>query len=161
MYIFNINNRTRYNTIWLRPTKYRKLQKYLKQWRIMLAHLNKRMDLYFQKHYKVVDYNIRILPIRENHIPWRPHNHKKRRQAQQARKACMHITTITQKLHHMVMTTTTSNPHRVGFDTDSYDILVDNCCSKSITNCLADFITPPKQSTMMIKGRHSQVAHTG
>jgi hypothetical protein len=108
----------------------------------------------------LTDYNIRTLPIRENHIPWRPHNHKKRRQAQQARKACMHITTITQKLHHMVMTTTTSNPHRVGFDTDSYDILVDNCCSKSITNCLADFITPPKQSTMMIKGFNGATATT-
>ena len=160
MYIFNINTKTRYSNIWLRPITYRKLQKYLKQWRIMLAHLNKRMDLYFQKHYKVVAYNIKTLPIRENHIQWRPHNHKKRRQAQQARKACMQIHNLTQGLHYMVMTTTTSNPHRVGFDTDSYDILVDNCCSKSITNCLADFITPPKQSTMMIKGFNGATATT-
>ena len=160
MYIFNMNTKTRYSNIWLRPITYRKLQKYLKQWRIMLAHLNKRMDLYFQKHYKVVAYNIKTLPIRENHIQWRPHNHKKRRQAQQARKACMQIHNLTQGLHYMVMTTTTSNPHRVGFDTDSYDILVDNCCSKSITNCLADFITPPKQSTMMIKGFNGATATT-
>jgi hypothetical protein len=101
-----------------------------------------------------------VLPIREIHIPWRPYNYKKRRMAQQARKACMHITTITQKLHHLAMTTTTSNPHRVKFDTDTYDILVDNCCSKSITNCLADFITPPKQSTMMIKGFNGATATT-
>lgn len=66
MYIFNINTKTRYSNIWLRPITYRKLQKYLKQWRIMLAHLNKRMDLYFQKHYKVVAYNIKTLPIRGN-----------------------------------------------------------------------------------------------
>jgi hypothetical protein len=122
MYIFNINTKTRYSNIWLRPTTYRKLQKYLKQWRFMLAHLNKCMDLYFQKRYKVVDYNIKTLPIREIHIPWRPYNYKKKRMAQQARKACMHITTITLKLHHLAMTTTTSNPHRVKFDTDSYDI---------------------------------------
>jgi hypothetical protein len=88
----------------------------------MLAHLNKRMDLYFQKRYKVVDYNIKTSPTREIHLPWRPYNHRKRRMAQQARKACMHITTVTQQLHHMAMATTTSNPHRVGFDTDSYDI---------------------------------------
>jgi hypothetical protein len=126
----------------------------------MLAHLNKRMDLYFQKRYKVVDYNIKTSPTREIHMPWRPHNHKKRKLAQQASTACIHITAATQRLHHLAMTTTTSNPHRVGFDPDSYDILVDNCCSKSITHCLADFITPPKQSTMMIKGFNGATATT-
>ncbi len=84
IYIFKINTKTRYSNIWLRPTTYRKFQKYLKLWRFMLAHLNKRMDLYFQKRYKVVDYNIKTLPIREHHIPWKPHNLKKWRLAQQA-----------------------------------------------------------------------------
>ena len=32
------------------------------------------------------------------------------------------------------------------FDSDSYDILVDNCCSRSITNDLKDYIKPPKIS---------------
>jgi hypothetical protein len=42
------------------------------------------------------------------------------------------------------------------FDTDSYDILVDNCCSQSITNSLQDFIKPPKISDMWIRGLNGQ-----
>ncbi len=57
MYIFNINIKTRYCNRWIRPTTFRKLQKYLKPWRFMMAHLNKSIDLYFQKRYKVMEYN--------------------------------------------------------------------------------------------------------
>jgi hypothetical protein len=35
-------------------------------------------------------------------------------------------------------------------DTNSYDILVDNCCSQSITNSLKDFVKPPALSEMRI-----------
>jgi hypothetical protein len=35
-----------------------------------------------------------------------------------------------------------------GDDSDS----VDNCCSKCITNCLSDFITPPKRMNVDVRG---------
>mmetsp|Transcript_8114 Transcript_8114/g.11828 ORF Transcript_8114/g.11828 Transcript_8114/m.11828 type:complete len:232 (+) Transcript_8114:2814-3509(+) len=43
----------------------------------------------------------------------------------------------------------TSQDHRnprakSGFDTDSFQILVDNCASSSITNTMTDFVQPPK-----------------
>jgi hypothetical protein len=58
------------------------------------------------------------------------------------------------------MQSTTPTPHRVHFDSDSYDIFVDNCCSKSITNCLDDFIIPPKPSNLLIKGFNGATATT-
>ena len=58
------------------------------------------------------------------------------------------------------MQSTTPTPHRVHFDSDSYDILVDNCCSKSITNCLDDFLEPPRPSNLLIKGFNGATATT-
>ena len=55
---------------------------------------------------------------------------------------------------------TTYGVHRTHFDTDSYDMLVDNCCSQSITNCLEDFIAPPKKSSMKIKGLTGSTSST-
>jgi hypothetical protein len=37
------------------------------------------------------------------------------------------------------------------FDTDSYEILIDNCCSHSLTNCIEDF-KPPVQSKVKVRG---------
>jgi hypothetical protein len=39
-------------------------------------------------------------------------------------------------------------------------ILVDNCCSQSITNCLIDCLTPPRESGMIIKGFDGQKTAT-
>jgi hypothetical protein len=39
-----------------------------------------------------------------------------------------------------------------GYDTDSFWIAVDNCCSRSILNCLTDFITPPKRANVSVQG---------
>ncbi len=32
---------------------------------------------------------------------------------------------------------------RMEFDTDSFDILIDNCCSHTLTNDINDYIEPP------------------
>jgi transposase InsO family protein len=58
------------------------------------------------------------------------------------------------------MQSTTPTPHRVHFDSDSYDIFADNCCSKSITNCLDDFLEPPRPSNLLIKGFNGATATT-
>jgi len=58
------------------------------------------------------------------------------------------------------MATYSRYPRRVHFDMDSYEILVDNCCRKSITNCLEDFVIPPRSSSMIIKGFNGATATT-
>jgi len=144
MYILNINSKTRYSNAWISPKHYNNLQKYLKQWRIMLAHLNKHIDIYFQTNYRVAAYHIKT-NCHSRQLTWTPYGLKKRQRAHKARVRCLR-----HRAHHAApqvklgMQSTTPIPHRVHFDSDSYDILVDNCCSKSITNCLEDFIAPPK-----------------
>jgi len=38
------------------------------------------------------------------------------------------------------------------FDSDSYEILIDNCCSHSLTNSKEDFIEPPVKSKVRVRG---------
>ena len=58
-----------------------------------------------------------------------------------------------QPLNYLVSNTAEAiTSKRAHFDTDSYDMLIDNCCSHSITNSLEDYITPPKPSKVIIKG---------
>ena len=157
MHILNINNKTRYSNIWLKPRQYNQLHRYLKQWRIMLAHLNKRIDIYFKTNYAVTAYQFKT-QFHSKQLTWKPYGHKKRRQACMARTKC-----LIQKQHNIgqfSMQSTTPTPHRVHFDSDSYDIFVDNCCSKSITNCLDDFLEPPRPSNLLIKGFNGATATT-
>jgi len=37
---------------------------------------------------------------------------------------------------------------RMEFDTDSFDILIDNCCSHTLTNDINDYIEPPVKSSV-------------
>jgi hypothetical protein len=162
LYLLNINSKTRYSNPWITPRVYRNLQKYLKRWRFMMAHLNEQIDVYFKVHYRVNEYNLRTLSPRTTIIPGRQYHTIRRRCQHRARQACLQAIVLMDSNHGqaMAMATSSTCPHRVHFDTDSYDILVDNCCSKSITNCLGDFITPPRSSRMMIKGFNGATATT-
>jgi hypothetical protein len=68
MYILNINNKTRYFNKWIKPQQYNKLQRYIKQWRFMLAHLNRNIDIFFSTHYMLSAYHIKTnFPQRNSH----------------------------------------------------------------------------------------------
>jgi len=41
---------------------------------------------------------------------------------------------------------------RMEFDTDSFDILIDNCCSHTLTNDINDYIEPPVKSSVRVRG---------
>jgi hypothetical protein len=41
---------------------------------------------------------------------------------------------------------------KMEFDTDSFDILIDNCCSHTLTNVINDYIEPPVKSTVKVRG---------
>jgi hypothetical protein len=77
MYILNIKNKTRYSNRWIKPQQYNKLQRYLKQWRFMLAHLNSNIDIFFRTHYMVSAYHIKT-NFHSKQLTWRPYGHKKR-----------------------------------------------------------------------------------
>jgi hypothetical protein len=47
-----------------------------------------------------------------------------------------------------------------GYNTDSFLIAMDNCCSQCITNCLFDFIEPPKKTNVRAKGIGGDVSAT-
>jgi hypothetical protein len=49
---------------------------------------------------------------------------------------------------------------KMEFDTDSYEILIDNCCSHSLTNDINDFIEPPIKSKVRIRGYNGQTTST-
>jgi hypothetical protein len=49
-------------------------------------------------------------------------------------------------------TTLNSLPKHTYFDTDSYELYVDNCASRCITNDLADFVDPPVPADVKIYG---------
>jgi hypothetical protein len=49
---------------------------------------------------------------------------------------------------------------RAIFNSDSFDILVDGGATASISNCLGDFVTPPKESTVRVKGFNGTTSAT-
>jgi len=88
MHIMNINNKTRYSNIWLKPKQYNQLHRYLKQWRIMLAHLNKTIDMYFKINYAVTAYHLKT-KYHSKQLTWKPYGYRRRQQACMARTRCL------------------------------------------------------------------------
>jgi len=119
MYILNINNRSRYSNTWLKPQQYNKLQKYLKQWRFMLAHINKHIDIYFKTNYGVSAYHIKT-KFQSKQLTWKPYGHRRRQRAHIARTPCLkHRAQYVDPVDRFSMQSTTPTPHRVHFDSDS------------------------------------------
>ncbi len=49
---------------------------------------------------------------------------------------------------------------RMEFDTDSFDILIDNCCSHTLTNDINDYIEPPVKSSVRVRGYNGSTNST-
>jgi hypothetical protein len=130
----------------------------MKQWRSNLARLNKILQIYMLDNYKVVDYGVKK-PSPHHNIIRRPYGYHKWRRSTIARRRCIKYI---QEMHKTIEARSTRKKSKpiMHFDTDSYDILVDNCCSQSITNSLQDFIKPPRSSDMKIKGFNGHTTQT-
>jgi hypothetical protein len=50
-----------------------------------------------------------------------------------------------------------SETGRWRYDSDSFWIAVNNCCSRCITNSMADFVEPPKKVWMKVRGIGGEV----
>ncbi len=108
--------------------------------------------------YKVVDYKAKK-PSTSPNITRRPYGYHKWKRSTTARRRCIKYKQGLHKTIEVRSTRKKSGPI-MHFDTDSYDILVDNCFSLSITNSLQDFIKPPKVSDMKIKGFNGHTKQT-
>ncbi len=49
---------------------------------------------------------------------------------------------------------------RMEFDTDSFDILIENCCSHTLTNDINDYVEPPVKSTVRARGYNGSTNST-
>jgi transposase InsO family protein len=130
-----------------------KLYKFLHKWKFNIARLNDEIDLYYKINYKVIDYMIKKPNMRITDLTRTPYGHRKWKQRQSARNKCITSKHFKEGQQTIITYKTTSGTYkRMHFDSDSFEIMVDNCCSKSITHCLSDFIDKPTQGNAKIKG---------
>jgi hypothetical protein len=118
-----------------------------------LSKLNDKIDLYYKTHYKVQEYNIKPPNLRTTKITIVPYGHRKWMRKRLARQKCLKRGQPNNTHLTLVANTTTQPKYtKLTFDSDSYEIMVDNCCSQSITNNIKDYVDPPTNTSVQIKG---------
>jgi hypothetical protein len=139
-------------------TRQKSLKKYMKSWRLRLARLNDMFDTYIKENYKVVEYQVKKPSMREHDLTWRPYGHHKRRKAMGARRRCIALKSV-----QFIEAKAGMNKERrlrMEFDPDSFNILIDNCCSHTMTNDIKDYIEPPVKSTVRVRGYNGSTNST-
>jgi hypothetical protein len=131
-------------------TRQKSLQKYTKFWRSGLARLNNMFDSYIKENYKVVDYHVKTPSLRELNLTWRPHGYYNKRNLMKACRKCIALKSICIIEAKAAMEKV--RKLKLEFDTDAFDILIDNCCSHILTNDINDYIEPPVKSPVRVKG---------
>jgi hypothetical protein len=104
----------------------------MKFWRSKLACLNEKFCNYIKDHCKVVDYEVKKPSLRTTDLTWRPYGYYRRIRINMARRKCLRLGGL-----YLIEARSSVQKRKIKmeFDTDSYDILIDNCCSHSLTNC--------------------------
>jgi len=78
--------------------------------------------------------------MREHDLTWKPYGHYKRGKAIAARRRCIALKSV--QIIEAKAAMNKGRRFRMEFDTDSFDILIDNCCSHTLTNDIKDYIEP-------------------
>jgi len=121
----------------------------MKFWRSKLARLNQRFGTCIKENYKVVDYEVKKPSPRMTHLKWKPYGYYRRMRIKNAQRRCI----ISKELYKIeVMSAVQHRRRKMESDTNSYEILIDNCCSHSLTNDINDFIEPLVKSKVRIRG---------
>ena len=81
-------------------------------------------DSYIKENYKVVEYQIKTPSSREHDLTWKPHGYYKKRKALAARTRC--IALMSALIIEAKAAMDKERKIRMEFDTDSFDILIDN-----------------------------------
>jgi len=102
------------------------------------------------ENYKVVDYHVKTPSQREHNLTWRPYGYYKKNKSRIACSRCIALWTAVTIEARSAMSK--ERKARMEFDTDSFDILIDNCCSHALTNDINDYIEPPVKSSVRVRG---------
>jgi hypothetical protein len=113
---------------------------------------------YIKENYKVVDYQIKTPSTREHDLTWRPYGYYKRRKAMAAHRRCIALKST--QIIDARSALDKERRLRMEFDTDSFDILIDNCCSPTLTNDINDYVEPPVKSTVRVRGYNGSTSST-
>jgi len=139
-------------------TRQKSLHKYMKSWRSGLARLNNMFDSYIKENYKVVEYHVKTPSLREHTLTWRPYKYYKKRKSRIARSKCIALKAV--MIIEAKSAINKERKVRMEFDTDSFDILIDNCCSHTLTNDINDYIEPPAKLSVRIRGYNGNTNST-
>jgi hypothetical protein len=131
-------------------TRQKSLKKYLKSWRSRLARLNDMFDTYIKENYKVVDDQIKTPSMREHDLTLKPYGYYRRRRVMAAHRRCIALKSA--QIIEAKAEMDKERRLRMEFDTESFDILIDNCCSHTLTNDINDYVEPPVKSTVRVRG---------
>jgi hypothetical protein len=115
-------------------------------------------DTYIKENYKVVEYQVKTPSMREHDLTWRLYGQYKRRKAMAAHRRCIALKSV--QIIEAEAAKNKERRFRMKFDTDSFDILIDNCCSHTLTNDIKDYIEPPVKSTVRVKGYNGSTNST-
>jgi hypothetical protein len=107
-------------------------------WWSRLARLNNMFDSYIKENYKVVDYHVKTPSLREHNLTWSTYGYYKRNKSRMACSRCIALWAAVIIEARSAMSK--ERKARMEFDTDSFDILIDNCCSHTLTNDINDYI---------------------
>ena len=106
----------------------------------------------------MVEYHIKTPSLRERTLTWRPYGKCKWLRRTIARKRCIKAS-YTYVIEARAVQEKVKRK-KVQFDTDSYDILIDNCCSHTLTNDINDYIEPPVKSKVRVRGYNGNTNST-
>jgi len=92
-------------------------------------------------------------PMSSSELTTRYKRHNKKKAITRMALLCKARMSTAYHLHLQAHATTIDAlPRHTYFDTDSYEIYVDNCASRSITNDLNDFVDQPRPANIKIQG---------
>jgi hypothetical protein len=134
-----------------RHTHHKSLKKYMKSWRSRLARLNDMFDTYIKENYKVVDYQIKKPSMRKHDLTWRPYGYLQKKEGHGSMQK-MHSFEVNTDYIEAKSAVDKERKLKMEFDTDSFDILIDNCCSHTLTKDINDYIEPPVKSSVRVRG---------
>jgi len=138
-------------------TRQKRLRKYMKFWRSKLARLNQRFGTCIKENYKVVDYEVKKPSPRMTHLKWKPYGYYRRMRIKNAQRRCI-ISKELYKLKSCLLYNIEEG--KWSLIQISYEILIDNCCSHSLTNDINDFIEPLVKSKVRIRGYNCSMVGT-
>jgi hypothetical protein len=130
----------------------------MKFWKSRLERLNNMFDSNIKENYKVMEYHVKTPSLREHTLTWRPYGYYKKRKSRIAHNKCIALKVVV--IIEAKSATNKERKVRMEFDTDSFDILKDNCCSHTLTNDINNYIEPPVKSSVRVRGYNGSTNST-